>query len=113
MTHALPSKLSLPILAAVGVLLAGPADLRAQDVAAKRGAEIVARWCTDCHATGQGARASDVGPSFPEIAENRSADYIRGFLANPHVRGLMPPFDMPRQHIEDVVAYLQSLKQGR
>ena len=77
---------------------------------AKRGAEIAARWCSDCHATGASARASDVGPPFPEIARKRSPDYLRGFLANPHFRGQMPPFDLTRDRIEDLVAYLQSLK---
>lgn len=77
---------------------------------AERGAQIAAKWCSDCHATGAARRASDVAPTFPEIARQRSPDYVRGFLANPHIRGLMPPFDLSTDHIEDIVAYLQTLK---
>lgn len=77
---------------------------------AEHGAEMVARWCTDCHATGAARRAADVAPTFPSIAGSRSPDYLRGFLANPHVRGLMPPFELGTQEIEDIVAYLQTLK---
>lgn len=76
----------------------------------ERGAEIVAKWCTNCHATGATRRAADVGPTFPEIARSRSPDYLRGFLSNPHVRGLMPPFDLATAQVEDIVAYLQTLK---
>lgn len=83
----------------------------AQEVgSAERGAEIVSRWCTDCHSTGMTAEAGDIGPSFDETVGRRSPDYIRGFLANPHVRGAMPPFDLSREHIEDIVAYMQTLK---
>lgn len=95
----------------LAVLFAGtPALAQTAAGSAESGAAVAARWCSECHATGSGPRAADVGPAFPEIARARSEDYIRGFLANPHVRGQMPPFDLTRQHIEDLVAYLQSLR---
>ncbi|GHD60103.1 hypothetical protein GCM10017083_45770 [Thalassobaculum fulvum] len=98
------------VAACCGMLAAAPAAAAESIDPAKRGAEIAARWCSDCHASGASARASDVGPPFPKIARERSADYLRGFLANPHVRGQMPPFDLTRDRIEDLVAYLQSLR---
>jgi hypothetical protein len=57
---------------------------------AERGSQIAAKWCTARHSTGSSSQASDVGPSFYDIARRRSPDYVRGFLANPHVRGSMP-----------------------
>lgn len=76
----------------------------------ERGQEIASRWCAECHATGTGQRAADVAPGFAGIAAERSPDYVRGFLANPHVRGEMPTFDLSTAEIEDIVAYLATLK---
>lgn len=98
------------VAACCGMLAAAPVAAAESVDPAKRGAEIAARWCSDCHASGASARASDVGPPFSAVARDRSADYLRGFLANPHVRGQMPPFDLTRDRIEDLVAYLQSLR---
>jgi len=78
--------------------------------AAEEGARLAAMWCSSCHATGATSQGADIGPTFVEIAQRRSPDYLRGFLANPHVRGSMPPFDLAREHTEDLVAYFQSLK---
>lgn len=77
---------------------------------AARGAEIAGRWCVSCHVTGTGGRATDAGPTFAEVARTRSPDYLRGFLANPHARGVMPPIELARDDVEDVIAYLQTLK---
>lgn len=79
-------------------------------VSAELGGEIVSQWCATCHATGD-VRAVDVGPPFPAVARRRSPDYLRGFLANPHSRDWMPPFgNLSREQIEDIVAYIQTLK---
>lgn len=77
---------------------------------AKQGAQVAAMWCSSCHATGATSQGADIAPTFIDIAQRRSPDYIRGFLANPHVRGSMPPFDLAREHTEDLVAYFQSLR---
>ncbi len=100
---------TLPAAGLAALMLAAPAAAQ-QFGAEERGAAIVARWCSDCHSTDAAARASDVAPSFPEVAQRRSPDYLRGFLANPHLRGVMPPFELSREHVEDIVAYLESLE---
>jgi len=100
--------LSAGLVAAGLALAAGPAVAEGE-TPAERGREVVAQWCSDCHATGD-RRAADVGPTFADIARRRSPDYIEGFLANPHVRGTMPPFDLSRVHIEEIVAYIETLK---
>ncbi|MFN3260297.1 MAG: c-type cytochrome [Pikeienuella sp.] len=97
---------------AAGLFLAAPAPAFAAGAApsAERGAALAERWCAECHATGAGQRAADVAPGFARIAAERSPDYVRGFLANPHVRGDMPTFDLSTAEIEDIVAYLATLK---
>lgn len=77
---------------------------------AERGAQLAAMWCSSCHATGATSQGADLGPTFVDIARRRSPDYLRSFLANPHARGAMPPFDLAREHTEDLVAYFQTLK---
>ncbi|MEX0758900.1 MAG: c-type cytochrome [Tistlia sp.] len=104
-TRALILACGLPLGAALAASSAS-----AQAVSAERGREVARLWCAHCHSTDAAPQASDVGPSFPRIAERRSPDYLRGFLANPHVRGEMPPFDLSREHIEDLIAYLGTLE---
>lgn len=74
------------------------------------GSEISGRWCSECHSTGATRMAPDVGPTFQQIAQTRTPEYIRNFLAGPHVRKRMPPFDLSMQEIDDIVAYMQTLK---
>jgi mono/diheme cytochrome c family protein len=97
-------------LVVLALMVTGSAASAQTPGSAERGAEIASRWCTECHATAAVRRAADVGPTFPQIARTRSPDYIRGFLANPHLRGLMPPFDLTTAHVEDIVAYLRTLQ---
>ncbi len=102
-----PLRRLLPALALVAA--SWPAAAQQLDPAA-RGGELAKHWCAECHATGAERGAADVGPTFPDIAKRRSDDYIRGFLANPHLRGLMPPFDLATAQVEDLVAYLATLR---
>ncbi len=97
---------------AAGVVLAAAVSAFAAGAApsAERGAALAERWCAECHATGTGQRTADVAPAFAGIASERSPDYVRGFLANPHVRGDMPTFELSTAEIEDIVAYLATLK---
>ncbi len=74
------------------------------------GADLAKRWCTSCHATGNSAAARDIGPSFVEIANNpnRTDGRLRSWLVNPHPP--MPNPGLTRIEIEDVIAYLASLR---
>lgn len=98
------------LLACCALLLPVAASAQGGFGAAERGKAIAGQWCSECHATGAAPQAADVAPSFHEIAETRSPDYLRGFLANPHVRGQMPPFELSSEHVEDLVAYLETLR---
>lgn len=77
---------------------------------AARGLEIVNQWCVECHAAGDERTSTDNVPTFSYVMQLRSADYVRGFLANPHVRLDMPPIELSNPDIDDLIAYLLTLK---
>lgn len=70
------------------------------------------RWCANGHTTPGGSSASDVAPSFRAVARDplESADHLRGFLSRPHRP--MPPLQLSRNEIENVIAYLQKPVRG-
>ena len=73
------------------------------------GRDIVRRWCTACHVVEPEGTGADAGPPLPALlaGKKRSADEIRGWLADPHPP--MPNFNLSRQEIDDILAYLESL----
>jgi mono/diheme cytochrome c family protein len=79
---------------------------------AKAGRSIAQRWCDNCHvvdATQQ--RATSTGaPTFAAIAQMKSTTpmALRVFLQTPH--GRMPDLHLTRSEIDDVSAYILSLK---
>jgi cytochrome c len=85
----------------------GPAD-------ARRGYELSARLCTNCHAvdrqTSNSMRA-DV-PSFPTIASRpgANAEHLAGRIIIPHPA--MPGVPLTIAEIRDIVAYIASLRKG-
>jgi mono/diheme cytochrome c family protein len=77
----------------------------------ERGRALATRWCSSCHvATAEQISATTEAPTFESIAE-RSAEEIERlsiFLTSPH--GPMPPLDLSRTEIDDLIAFIQSLK---
>jgi mono/diheme cytochrome c family protein len=73
------------------------------------GHDIVRSWCTACHAVDLDGTGADAGPALPALlaGKQRSADEIRGWLADPHPP--MPNLSLSRQEIDDILAYLESL----
>lgn len=68
------------------------------------GAELVARWCADCH---QDQASGEGGPSFATIAASRSDADIRAVLSHPHARP-MGGFALNTREIQDVTAYIRA-----
>lgn len=75
-----------------------------------RGEALVRRWCVSCHLIEGRGPASDLAPPFHAVARDprKTPDYLRTFLANPHAP--MPPLQLSRAEIEDIVAYLGTLR---
>jgi mono/diheme cytochrome c family protein len=109
------SLLRSAIIALIPLLLTKPVSAREsaqQSVKqygdAKRGEAVVAMWCTGCHRSGPAA--DDRVPSLAALAANpaRTDGVIRAFLMQPHKP--MPPLELGTQQIEDIVAYLHSMR---
>ncbi len=75
----------------------------------ERGRALAETWCTSCHVVDLQGHGADAGPALPALLAHgqRTEDELRGWLAAPHPP--MPNFNLSRQEIEDIVAYLKSL----
>ena len=73
------------------------------------GAAIAETWCANCHVVTSGSRGSDAAPPFSDIGERLpdGADRIRAWLFTEHPN--MPDFNLTRDEVEDVIAYLATL----
>lgn len=108
------SKMQLAITVTV-LALVSPAPSHALDDVAN-GKRLANQWCASCHlATPEQKEAKADVPPFMTIA-NRAEEELQRlplFLANPaHSKPAtqMPDFNLSRQAIADLVAYIRSLK---
>jgi len=80
--------------------------------AASRGHELARAWCSSCHAVEKFAIPLDQhrAPAFTMVAGQRSTTplAIRVFLQSSHEP--MPNFILKKQDIDDLAAYIMSLK---
>ncbi|MGH6925993.1 MAG: c-type cytochrome [Propylenella sp.] len=78
---------------------------------ARAGKALAERWCASCHLVApEQTSATTEAPPFASVAE-RSAEEIgalAAFLADPHPP--MPQMSLTRQEIQDLLAYIASLK---
>ncbi|MFM2042294.1 MAG: hypothetical protein RLY86_870 [Pseudomonadota bacterium] len=73
------------------------------------GAQKVQTLCSSCHAVGDGAlTANDGAPTLPSVAAGRTDPELELWLSDPH--GAMPPVNLTRQEIADIVAYIATLR---
>ena len=75
------------------------------------GHNLAGQWCVSCHIIEPaGTSASDVAPPFPKIAQDKrlTPQQLRIWLANPHPP--MPNLSLTREEIENLVAYIGSLR---
>ncbi len=100
-----------PALPAVlALLLAWLTPLAARADAAA-GARLARQWCVNCHvidATGPATTLLQGPPSFRIIAGHLNPAEMRAFLSHPH--GAMPDLALSRAEIDDLIAYIGSLK---
>jgi len=76
---------------------------------AGRGEVLTQRWCASCHQPPAGGTATDMIPTFAQIANKakEKPGYIRAFLNRPHAP--MPPLNLDQAEIADIVAYFDDL----
>ncbi|MDY6924172.1 MAG: cytochrome c [Pseudomonadota bacterium] len=84
--------------------------------AADRGRLLAAGTCAGCHATGQaGFSPMAAAPPFREIAHRYPLDELETRFAEglATTHPAMPPFVFRASEIDDLIAYLQTLKADR
>lgn len=74
------------------------------------GRDLALTWCSACHAVPGGPAASDAAPTLATVARSAAAapGRIRAFLAVPH--GEMAELHLSNVEIENLIAYLQTLR---
>ena len=101
-------EVGMALAGAAAALVAVSGAAAAQDV--MRGEELAKRWCSTCHVIDAGKpreTAVDPAPPFPMIAL-RDPEIIKSRINRPHVQ--MPQFDLGRREIDDLVAYIRTLR---
>ena len=89
-----------------GLLVPGAAQADAAD-----GERLARQWCVNCHvidSTGPATTLPQGPPSFRIIAGHLDPGQMRSFLTNPH--GAMPNLGLTRAEIDNLIAYIESLK---
>lgn len=105
--------LSLLVLATLTTLLAAnPAKAQESLGDPVRGEVLARAVCIDCHMVDRGFRGTDItgAPAFQDVADMSSATALslRVFLLSPHMT--MPNFALDDQQIDDLIAYIHSLR---
>ena len=101
----------ISIAASMSATAIAQAANAAQQVGASHGRAIAETWCSACHlVSSQQTHANADVPSFSSIAKRlpADADILAAFIANPHPP--MPNLGLSRQDIQDLLAYIATLK---
>lgn len=101
------------VLAGIAVFWAGQSAPAAQLGSISSGEAMSLEICSDCHVVSdKQVRVDLVGlPSFREVANNpeKTEFWLRTFLRTPHFE--MPNFVFTDEQLDDLVAYIGSLKE--
>ncbi len=75
--------------------------------------QVYQQICSACHAVG--GVGGQVGPALDGVASRRDADYLRRWLEDPlaiNPKSRMPKMPLTPEQLEEVLAYLSTLKAG-
>ena len=78
---------------------------------AEAGRRLAQHWCVSCHIVSPEGPGTDAAPPFSTIAKQTSQEdrgWLRAWLTAPHPP--MPDLHLSRQEIDDIMAYLDSLR---
>jgi mono/diheme cytochrome c family protein len=100
---------SLSFILGAALALCGASASASAAGDARTGQHMAERWCTGCHVVDRQTQGADTAPSFQAIAARNAQhpERLRTFLAAPHPP--MSGFNLSREQIDDIVAYLVSL----
>jgi len=92
--------------AAVAIAISGSAT--GADI--RQGRIIAEQWCAACHYIDGRQAATDAAPPFAQMSNDPAYTEarLRNWLADPHPP--MPKLNLDRFAINDITAYIQSLK---
>jgi cytochrome c oxidase cbb3-type subunit 3 len=79
-----------------------------------RGKQVFSVNCSFCH--GSDGRGGEGGPNLlrsPMVLNDRKGEIIAAVVLNGRVEKGMPKFNLPRESVTDVAAYLHSIKVGK
>lgn len=98
-----------PLIFFAALLLCGTSMPARAAGDARAGQQMAERWCTGCHVVDRVTQGADTAPSFSSIAarDAKHPELLRAFLTAPHPP--MTGFDLSRNEIDDILAYLASL----
>jgi mono/diheme cytochrome c family protein len=93
------------------LLVVAPGLAWGQDI--EQGHQIATRWCANCHVVERTTAAASANglPTFPAIAANprTTPELLRATMSAQH--GRMPDFQLSKRQQDDLIAYIQSLRQ--
>jgi cytochrome c len=78
---------------------------------AANGERLAKQWCVNCHVinrSGPSATLPQGPPSFQVAAGHLDPGELRAFLTHPH--GQMPDLALTRSEIDDLIAYIETLR---
>jgi len=93
------------------LLVIAPGLAWGQDI--EQGHQIATRWCANCHVVERTTAAASANglATFPAIAANprTTPELLRATMSAQH--GRMPDFQLSKRQQDDLIAYIQSLRQ--
>lgn len=106
-----PTRTILAALAAIAPLAHSWADEGGE---ARAGQELAAKLCSPCHIV-----SPPVGPSFADIAKGSKAepqalhDFLNSTQSDVGHPSAMPRLDLTEREIDQILAYLRTLRQAK
>jgi mono/diheme cytochrome c family protein len=93
------------------LLILVPGIAWSQDI--EQGHQLATRWCANCHVVERTAAAASANglPTFPAVAANPriTPELLRATMSAQH--GRMPDLQLSKRQQDDLIAYIQSLRQ--